>query len=697
MAPEPLPVPVSTLVLPERQLQSMVLLPDGDTCVVSAENDGAVHVASLSGQRVLRCLEEHTGPVNSLALAADGRLLLTASDDETIRLWDTASWQVTAVLTGHTGYIREVAACGMTAVSGGEDGTFRVWDLDDAVCRGVFDDHGLSVDHVAIAPDGRRAASASRANQVLLWDLSGPKLERALYDTGQTVLDIPGMSLYMLAGDNRTGVGHGSAPKALVFDATRDFLYTAADEVICWDLADGVERTRHPRRRFVNALALNPELPVMATVSMQGIHFAGLDDEYAFFLPAPESSGSGATVAFLPDGRPVSGHDAGFEAEHCTILVWPALTGNEHRGDHHSTRIDELAVDSAGRRAASTDGNGAVFLWDLSDGSRVAAPTTADDIPCAPFFTPDGSRLVVVDRDRLHLVPTDGGEVLRVPAAEPDPKPDADGHADIEAPLRLSGAAPVDDDTVLVVPAHGVPEVWNLGDGTRRPLRGAAGRGGRGTPVVTARHAVVLATLEKDHPLLPPKFGATTPFGIPALQCWDLVSGALAWTRHGPPTDNSTWPCHSWVVLLRDGTAATISGYGKETSLLVLDIPTGDVRRDLPMPDGYCTPPTELPDGTLVFVYHDKDAVHVRELPPNTEHIVHRLSLPSARTVRLAPDRDLLFRLDATGLHAHRLSTGAALATAELPDNRGELATSPHGNAAVVGDRDGEVHIFHLT
>jgi WD40 repeat protein len=434
-AAEPRPKSLFTMTLPDPGLHGIVVLPDGDTCVVSAENDGVLYIASLHEGRPVDRLTGHTGPVNCLASADDGRLLLSASDDATIRVWDTRTWRVIATLEGHNGYVREVAGRGMVAVSGGEDGTLRVWDLEHETCRGVFKDHGASVDHVTISPDGRRAASASRTNQVLLWDLATPRLERELYGTGQVVHDMPGMSwlgdTYLLLGSNDTGVGHQGAPADLLFDTTGDLLYTADDEVICWDLREGVELTRFPRQKMIKSLAVHPELPLLAAASLHGIRITDLAGRPVISLTA-DTSGV-VDIAFLQDGRLVSVH------EDRAVRLWPALTGGERDGDRHSSRVDTLAVDPAGRWAATTEGNGEVFLWDLASGER-ASTLTVEDVRCAPFFTTGGDRIVVTGGDELHVLPVAGGEPRVIAPTTPE------GH------LFLSAAAPIEDDSILVTP-----------------------------------------------------------------------------------------------------------------------------------------------------------------------------------------------------------------------------------------------------
>jgi WD40 repeat protein len=66
-----------------------------------------------------------------VAVTADGRSAVSASDDGTLRLWHLDSGQTIRTLEGHKDSVRTVAvtADGHRAVSTSYDGTLRLWDL----------------------------------------------------------------------------------------------------------------------------------------------------------------------------------------------------------------------------------------------------------------------------------------------------------------------------------------------------------------------------------------------------------------------------------------------------------------------------------------------------------------------------------------------------------------------------------------
>jgi hypothetical protein len=90
---------------------------------------------SESGPALLT-LEGHTRTVWACAATADGKRVVSASADRTLKVWDLLSGRALATLEGHTS---SVSACALTTdgrciVSASEDRTLKVWDLETYAC-----------------------------------------------------------------------------------------------------------------------------------------------------------------------------------------------------------------------------------------------------------------------------------------------------------------------------------------------------------------------------------------------------------------------------------------------------------------------------------------------------------------------------------------------------------------------------------
>ena len=60
---------------------------------------------------------------------------------------------------------------GRRAVSGSDDRTLKVWDLEQGALLATLEGHGDGVWAVAVTPDGRRAVSGSDDRTLKVWDL----------------------------------------------------------------------------------------------------------------------------------------------------------------------------------------------------------------------------------------------------------------------------------------------------------------------------------------------------------------------------------------------------------------------------------------------------------------------------------------------------------------------------------------------
>ncbi len=111
---------------------AMALSPDGETLVVATGyRDPKIRVIEAARGRHLAKLEGHTKYVLQLAFSDDGQALVSASEDQTIRLWNTSTWaESRPPLRGHAHEVSAVALSsqGDLLASGGKDGEVLLWD-----------------------------------------------------------------------------------------------------------------------------------------------------------------------------------------------------------------------------------------------------------------------------------------------------------------------------------------------------------------------------------------------------------------------------------------------------------------------------------------------------------------------------------------------------------------------------------------
>ncbi|MHB8628648.1 MAG: nSTAND1 domain-containing NTPase [Aggregatilineales bacterium] len=136
----------------------------------SPEADAALTNA-LNNQFAIRQLSGHTDSVTSVAVSPDGQYVLSGSNDGTARLWDLQTGAQIRVLSGHSGHVLGVAFSpdGKTALTGGNDKTARLWEVSTGKELRELN-VGTAVLTVAFSPDGTQILTGQDNKIAQVWD-----------------------------------------------------------------------------------------------------------------------------------------------------------------------------------------------------------------------------------------------------------------------------------------------------------------------------------------------------------------------------------------------------------------------------------------------------------------------------------------------------------------------------------------------
>ncbi|TFH54036.1 MAG: TIR domain-containing protein, partial [Methanothrix sp.] len=84
------------------------------------------------GGPLILTMKGHTGRIWAVSLTPDGRRAISASEDNTLKVWDMETGAEVTTMKGHTGRVRAVSVTpdGRYAISASADETLKVWDIE---------------------------------------------------------------------------------------------------------------------------------------------------------------------------------------------------------------------------------------------------------------------------------------------------------------------------------------------------------------------------------------------------------------------------------------------------------------------------------------------------------------------------------------------------------------------------------------
>ena len=307
---------------------------DGRELLLSCSDDGTVRSwAGDDGQERDQIISGQQR-LWSLAASSDGKLLVTAGDDSTVKVWDWAKFASSRSLPLEGPDFNVVMSVryspnGQTLAMGFRSGVVGLWDVGTGRSRGVLKGHASDVTSLSFSPDGQWLATGVLGERVMVWRLEPNRPSS------------PGPNDVVLDAKNA------------VFFTGNEGLVTAADE----ELVHYAWPSRQIARRLT---AQDTDAGWFATMSL-----------------AASSDGQRVAIG-RSDNR---------------IQLWSPQDGTTRvLAGHHGRAIWRIAFSRDGTHLASTSADGTARLWNFMDGG-VPAIMAHDRGFNSVAFSPDGATL----------------------------------------------------------------------------------------------------------------------------------------------------------------------------------------------------------------------------------------------------------------------------------------------------------------
>jgi hypothetical protein len=156
------------------EISALAYRSDGQI-LVSGSDDRTIKLWKMPDMRLLHTLAEHDRGVTAVALSAGGRYLASASQDRTAKIWNVASGQLQQVFKDKLGLTGVALSRDGRLLASSGDNTIKIWNVPEARLVRVLD-HDDYVEGFDFSPDARLLASATDDEAVRIWDVGTGKL-----------------------------------------------------------------------------------------------------------------------------------------------------------------------------------------------------------------------------------------------------------------------------------------------------------------------------------------------------------------------------------------------------------------------------------------------------------------------------------------------------------------------------------------
>jgi WD40 repeat protein len=345
----------------EGQLNSAQFSPDG-TKVVTASYDNTARIWDAKSGKELYKLP-HEDSVYSAQFSPDGTKVVTTSDDNKACIWDASSGKELFTLP-HRGrvYSAQFSLNGTKVVTACHDNTSLIWDANSGRELSRLPHEGPVI-YAQFSPDGTRVVTTSADNTARIWDASS------------------GRELYMFPHESEVNSAQFSP------DGTKVITSSHYGTARIWDAKSGKELYKLPHGSTANSAQFSPDGTKVVTASLDKTAriWDATSGKELYKLPHESEVNS---AQFSPDGTKVV--TASLDK---TARIWDAKSGKELYKLPHEDSVESAQFSPDGTKVVTASYDKTARIWDTSSGQELQKLHNESMVYLAEF-SPDGTKVM---------------------------------------------------------------------------------------------------------------------------------------------------------------------------------------------------------------------------------------------------------------------------------------------------------------
>lgn len=395
---------------------SISISPD-NKLIASASQDKTIKLWTPKG-KVSKTLKGHQDSVWFVTFSPDSEIIASASKDKTIKLWKKDGTLI-RTLQGHTDEVKWVnfSPDGQQIVSASKDKSVKIWSLEGQLIQ-TLNGHKTSVLSVVFSPDHQQIASSSEDGILNLWTRQG-KLIKTIEAHSQPIWSVhfsPDSKIIASASDDKTVKlwsregrwinsleGHQQAVNSVDFSQDGHLIATGSTDttIKIWSKDGSLISTLQGHKDIINQVSFSQQEKTLVSASKDGFVRIWNLQALPQIIQLKDYKIYSSIFSRQNNNLVASpGRDLRIKdgKNDNIVLLW-TLNGKVQKifRGHHNT-VNNVSFSPDGKRIASASDDKTVKIWNL-EGKEIKSIVHPSPV-WSVIFSPDGKLMATASNDK---------------------------------------------------------------------------------------------------------------------------------------------------------------------------------------------------------------------------------------------------------------------------------------------------------